>query len=70
MSPRLDRRAYYRVAGEEGPWRYAGQATYDDQYGQRVEHDWVHMVQGDDLVAVPVTDVERIEAVITIEGAA
>jgi hypothetical protein len=35
-----------------------------------VEHDWVHMVQGDDLVAVPVTDVERIEAVITIEGAA
>lgn len=30
----------YGVAGEPGAWRYLGQATYADDQGHEVEHDW------------------------------
>lgn len=45
---RLSATALYGVAGEVGPWHYVGQATYLDDDGREVEHDWVRMVQDDD----------------------
>lgn len=48
----------WRVKGEPGAWRMVGQATYVDDEGREVEHDWVLMreVAGDREVAVPPED--------------
>lgn len=37
----------YGIAGESGAWRYLGQATYADDLGREVEHDW-WLVQAED----------------------
>jgi hypothetical protein len=44
---RFHARGVYAIAGESGPWKYLGQATYLDDDGREVEHDWVRMVQDD-----------------------
>jgi hypothetical protein len=54
---RLSGTALYAVRGEEGPWRYVGQATYVDDAGRTVEHDYVRMVQDDSEVWVAPDDV-------------
>jgi len=41
---RLDARARYAVIGHPGVWRYVGQATFVDDDGRDVEHDFVRMV--------------------------
>lgn len=41
---RLDGRARYAVLGHPGVWRYVGQATFVDDDGHDVEHDYVRMV--------------------------
>lgn len=45
---RLDARLRYAVAGESGAWRYVGQASYVDDDGRVVEHDWVRMARVSD----------------------
>lgn len=45
---RLDARLRYAVAGRDGAWRYVGQATYVDDDGREVEHDWARMVRVSD----------------------
>lgn len=41
---RLDATARYAVLGHPGVWRYVGQASFADDDGADVEHDWVRMV--------------------------
>jgi hypothetical protein len=45
------------LVGREGPWRFLGQATYVDDDGRTVEHDWVRVVQDDEEVWVAPEDV-------------
>ena len=59
---RLDRRLRYTVAGQDGTWRYAGQATYTDDDGRAVDHDYVRMVQGDAEVWVDPAEVTGVIA--------
>ena len=42
---RLRATARYTVAGEAGVWRYVGQATYVDDHGREVDHDYVRMAR-------------------------
>lgn len=44
--------------GQEGPWVVLGQATYTDDDGREVEHDWLLVSQGDDELAVHPLDVK------------
>lgn len=54
--------AAYRVTGESGAWVLLGQATYLDDDGRTVEHDWVLLREagGDREVAVAPDDVTPI----------
>lgn len=45
MSAAYDPAARYALLGEDGAWRYVGQAWFVDDDGRRVEHDHVRMVQ-------------------------
>jgi hypothetical protein len=54
-------RGVYRVAGHDGPWHYVGPATFVDDEGRTVEHDWVRMVQDDAEVWVDPADVEAFD---------
>ena len=40
---RLDARLRFAVDGLPGVWRFLGQATYADDDGRTVEHDWLRM---------------------------
>jgi hypothetical protein len=49
------------VAGREGLWRVVGQASYRDDDGRVVEHDWLRVVSDDEEVWVAPDDVTACE---------
>lgn len=49
------------VAGRDGLWRVVGQATYRDDHGREVEHDWLAVVADGDEVWVAPGDVTPCE---------
>lgn len=51
----------YGVTGEPGAWRYLGQATYADEQGRDVEHDW--WLMADDAGRVIAVDPGEISGV-------
>jgi hypothetical protein len=57
VTAELSARGVYAVAGHDGPWHYVGQATYVDDDGHVIEHDYVRMVQDGDELWVPLADV-------------
>lgn len=57
MTADLSPRGVYAVRGHDGPWHYLGQASYVDDDGRTVDHDWVRMVQDDEEVWVHPDDV-------------
>jgi hypothetical protein len=64
VTARLDGRARYAVLGHAGTWRYVGQATFVDDSGGTVEHEYVRMAMvGRDghEVWVDPSDVTRVD---------
>lgn len=51
------------VAGHDGPWVVLGQASYVDDDGRTVEHDWLRVAQDDEEVWVAPEDVTACEIV-------